>query len=66
MNAAYPYDLASVTAMRAWLGMAIGKAHQALPDARETVRLYEQVGSPWHRLLGRGALMWACVELGDF
>lgn len=66
MNASYPYDLASITAMRALLGMANGNPHQALPHARETVRLYEQVGSPWHRLLGRGALIWAYVELGKF
>jgi ATP/maltotriose-dependent transcriptional regulator MalT len=60
-----PYDAASLAAMRAWSVLAEGNRGSGLEAARVAVDLYDRIGSSWHRLLGRGMLMWAYVDRGD-
>ena len=61
-----PYDAASLAAMRAWSALAGGSSGSGLEAARAAADLYDGIGSSWHRLLGRGMLMWAYVDRGDF
>jgi ATP/maltotriose-dependent transcriptional regulator MalT/DNA-binding SARP family transcriptional activator len=60
------YDAAVLTSLRAWSALAQGDASSGRHGAQEAVQLYDRLGSSWHRLLGRGMLMWAHVELGDW
>jgi LuxR family maltose regulon positive regulatory protein len=61
-----PYDAASLAAMRAWSVLAGVTSGSGLEAARAAADLYDRIGSSWHRLLGRGMLMWAYVDRGDF
>jgi DNA-binding SARP family transcriptional activator len=62
---AHPYDLASHNAMRALLAQSQNDVVSGMQYARLALPAYEQVGSPWHRLMIRAILLWAAVELGD-
>lgn len=65
MDPAVPYDAASASIMRALLHLCKAESRRALPHAREAVRLYDELGSPWHRLLARGVLARTCLECGN-
>ena len=60
------YDLATHAAGRALCALYKRDSAAGLRAAREAVQLYDELGSSWHLLFGRGLLMWALVELDEF
>jgi LuxR family transcriptional regulator, maltose regulon positive regulatory protein len=60
------YDLATHAAGRALCALCKKDYAGGLRAAREAAQLYDQLGSSWHQLFGRGLLMWAHVELDEF
>ncbi len=64
MDHARRYDVASFNCMRSWLALTRGDSDVGLTMARRAARDYEDLGGAWHRLLGRGMLVWALVDNG--
>jgi LuxR family maltose regulon positive regulatory protein len=60
------YDLAQCAAAQALTALARGDAKPGLRSAQEATILYDRLGSSWHRLFGRGLLMWAHIDLDQF
>jgi DNA-binding SARP family transcriptional activator len=65
MDGSHPYDVATLHAIRTWCSLARGDPAQGRQAAHAALDAYEQVGSPWHRLLVRGMALWSAVQLGD-
>jgi hypothetical protein len=60
------YDLATHAAFRALCALCKRESSAGLRAAREAVHLYDQLGSSWHQVFGRGLQMWAHVDLNQF
>ena len=63
--AAHPYDVSTLNSMCAWTALLEGRPAQGLQYARIATAVYDQAGSPWHRMFARATQAWASVELGE-
>ena len=66
MSPANAYDAGCLECLKTWSHAASGDVPAALRAAHEALRLFDQAGSAWHRLLSRGMLAWAYRENNDF
>ena len=67
MNPGNAYDAGCLAAMKAWSGLAAGDdVGSALRCAADSVGLFDEAGSCWHRIFSRGILSWAYAEAEDF
>jgi LuxR family transcriptional regulator, maltose regulon positive regulatory protein len=65
MSTGNAYDVGCLEGLKTWSHAASGDVPAALRAAHEALRLFDQAGSAWHRLLSRGMLAWAYRENND-
>jgi len=62
---AQPYDVSTLHMMRGYAAMMERRPASALQWTQVALAAYDRAGSPWHRLLARAVITWACIELDD-